>query len=71
MLRGDGKGTFAPLDAAESGFLAPGQARDIQRVRTRQGDVYVVARNDDVPLVFRAAPRDRLLANRSSNGGQP
>jgi enediyne biosynthesis protein E4 len=53
LLRGDGIGGFAPLRAAESGFVVPGQARDIQRVRTRQGDLYVVSRNDDRPLVFR------------------
>ena len=71
MLRGDGKGAFTPLRAAESGFVVPGQARDIQRVRSRQGELYLVARNDDRPLVFRAVPRDRLLANRSPKGGQP
>ena len=37
----------------ESGFRVPGQARDIQRVRTAGGELIVVARNNDVPLVFR------------------
>ncbi len=55
LLRGDGKGGFAPMLARESGFFVPGQARDIQRLRTGQGDIYVVARNNDKPLVFRAA----------------
>jgi enediyne biosynthesis protein E4 len=55
FLRGDGKGNFAPQRTVESGFFVPGQARDIQRVTTRQGDVYVVTRNNDRPLVFRAA----------------
>lgn len=53
LLRGDGKGTFTPVLAPESGFVVPGQARDIQRLRTRRGDVYVVAMNNDRPLVFR------------------
>jgi len=40
--------------ATSSGFLVHGQARDIQRVRTRRGDLYVVTRNNDRALVFRA-----------------
>jgi hypothetical protein len=56
FLRGDGHGGFTPLRAASSGFFVPGAARDIQRLRTRSGDLYVVARNNDRPLFFRAAP---------------
>ncbi len=55
MLRGDGKGNFTPVAVRQSGFFVPGQARDVKRVRTRTGDLYVVARNNDRPLVFRAA----------------
>jgi hypothetical protein len=51
-LRGDGKGRFTPVLTRESGFLVPGQARDIQRVRTRNGVIYVVSRNNDRPLIF-------------------
>jgi hypothetical protein len=54
VLRGDGKGQFTPVRATQSGFLVHGQARDIQRVRTRRGDLYVVTRNNDRALVFRA-----------------
>jgi len=53
-LRGDGKGRFTPVRELESGFLVPGQARDIQRVRTRKGNIYIVSRNNDRPLIFRA-----------------
>jgi hypothetical protein len=53
-LRGDGKGHFMPERELQSGFFVPGQARDIQRVRTRTGSVYVVARNNDRPLIFRS-----------------
>jgi len=53
MLRGDGHGRFTPLRAGESGFFVPGEARDIQRLRTGRGDLYIVARNDDRPLFFR------------------
>src|SRR5436190_12080669 len=54
VLRGDGRGRFTPVPAAQSGFMVPGQARDIQRVKTRRGDLYVVTRNNDRALVFRA-----------------
>jgi len=64
LLRGDGKGTFTPVRTAESGFLVPGQARDIARIRTRDGPRYVVTRNNDRPLVFRAAPTSRSVAAR-------
>jgi hypothetical protein len=51
-LHGDGKGHFTPVLTRDSGFLVPGQARDIQRVRTRNGSIYVVSRNNDRPLIF-------------------
>jgi len=54
LWRGDGKGDFTPMPVQQSGFFVPGQARDIKRVRTRSGYIYVVARNNDRPLVFRA-----------------
>jgi hypothetical protein len=53
-LRSDGKGHFTPVRELESGFFVPGQARDIQRLRTRQGYLYVVSRHNDRPLFFRA-----------------
>jgi len=63
LLRGEGKGKFMPVRASQSGFVVPGQARDIERVRTRQGDLYVVTRNNDRPLIFRST-RPRNLARR-------
>ena len=56
FLRGNGRGGFTPVEAAHSGFLVRGQARDIQRIRTRHGDLYIVTRNNDRPLMFRATP---------------
>jgi hypothetical protein len=53
LLRGDGRGGFTPVRATDSGFLVPGQARDIQRLRTRRGNLYIVTRNNDRPLFFR------------------
>ncbi len=55
LLRGDGTGTFAPVSAIGSGFAVPGQTRDIRRLRTRAGDLYLVVRNNDTPLFFRPA----------------
>src|SRR5262245_19305397 len=54
LLRRDGEGGFTPVPATRSGFVVPGQSRDIQRVRTARGYLFVVARNNDRPLVFRA-----------------
>jgi FG-GAP-like repeat len=62
LLRGEGTGRFTPLGAARSGFLVRGQARDIQGVRTRRGDLYVVTRNNDRPLVFRSLRARTSLA---------
>ena len=53
FLRGDGKGAFTPVLARESGFVVPGQARDIQRIRIGSSEAYVVTRNNDRPLVFK------------------
>ena len=64
LLRGDGKGSFTPVRGPESGFVVPGQARDIQRVRTADGPVIMVARNNDPPLVFRPARPARLARRR-------
>jgi len=64
VLRGDGQGTFSPSSATESGFLVPGQARDIQRIRTRDGALYIVTRNNDRPLFFRTTRADPSLARR-------
>ena len=64
LLRGGAKGVFEPLGAKESGFMVPGQARDIQRVRTANGELIVVARNDDQPLVFQATRPVRIARGR-------
>ena len=63
LLHAEGKGAFSAIRSPESGFRVPGQSRDIQRVKTAHGEVIVVARNNDVPLVFRAA-RPAGLARR-------
>jgi hypothetical protein len=62
FLRGDGKGAFDPVPTRESGLLVPGQARDIQRIRTSRGELYVVTRNNDRPLVFGSTRMARASA---------
>jgi hypothetical protein len=64
------QGGFTPIPARESGFRVPGQARDIQRVRTRDGALYVVTRNNDRPLIFRAARPTAELAVGRARGGE-
>jgi hypothetical protein len=64
FLRGDGKAGFTPVHTTASGFVVPGQARDIQRVRTRQGPLFIVTRNNDRPLVFRTSAGTVLHARR-------
>jgi hypothetical protein len=66
FLRGDGKGHFTPLRTTESGFFVPGQARDIERVHTANGDRYIVTRNNDRPLTFRSAPAALVKAAAAS-----
>jgi hypothetical protein len=60
LLRGDGSGAFTPVTASASGFSVPGQTRDIQRLRTPSGDLFVVARNNDRPLIFSARATGRV-----------
>jgi hypothetical protein len=54
LFRGDGKGGFTAVSARESGYFVPGDARDVSRVQTARGAVYVVTRSNNRPLVFRA-----------------
>ena len=70
VLRGDGTGRFTPVRVAQSGFVVPGQARDIQRVRTRRGDLYVVTRNNDRPLIFRSSPPVPLSLRERGHDGR-
>ena len=65
LLRGDGRGRFTPSRAPESGFVVPGQSRDVARVRTAAGDAYLVTRNNDRPLLFRSTGARSRLAVRS------
>lgn len=55
ILEGDGAGQFSAVDITNSGFIVRGQVRDIQKVVTANGvRCYIVARNNDSPLIFKA-----------------
>jgi len=56
LLRGDGHGRFVPMDAPHSGLEIDGQVRRMREVRTPNGPLVAVARNDDRLLLLQAAP---------------
>ena len=53
VLRNDGKGNFAAVSPVDCGFLLNGEIRDIRPVRTAQGVLIVVARNNAGMQVFK------------------
>lgn len=67
VLRGDGSGGFVPVAPSASGFRVPGQSRDVQRIRTRGGELVAVARNNEQPLVFRATPARGAAGSQARN----
>jgi hypothetical protein len=67
FLRGDGKGAFTPVHVTTSGFFVPGETRDLRRLRTKTGALYVASRNDDTPLVFRRREGTSTVATSSGD----
>ncbi len=56
MLRGDGRGGFAPVPVARSGFFVDGDARGVAQLADAQGNLLtVVTQNRDSLKVFRPA----------------
>ncbi|HEX7980813.1 MAG TPA: VCBS repeat-containing protein, partial [Gemmatimonadaceae bacterium] len=55
LLRGDGHGRFVPMDALHSGLEIDGQIRRMREVRTPNGPLVAVARNNDRLLLLQAA----------------
>ncbi|UOY05120.1 VCBS repeat-containing protein [Muricauda sp. SCSIO 64092] len=47
LLLGDGKGNFSPVLAKESGFYAPGDVKDMEKMSIRGQEHIVVAKNSD------------------------
>jgi hypothetical protein len=52
VLTGHGAG-FSPVPARRSGLRVSGEVRDIARLRTDRGPVYLVTRNNDAPVLLR------------------
>ena len=52
VLKGDGKGNWQPLDAAESGINVPYDVKKIATVRTKKETLYVFGCNDSALRVF-------------------
>jgi enediyne biosynthesis protein E4 len=53
LLKGDGKGNFAPVPASESGFVADGEVRDIQFITLANGKkIALIIRNNDTVKVL-------------------
>ena len=53
VLKGLGKGNFAPLAAQQSGFLVKGQVRKMQLIRTNSGkSLLILAKNNDKAQVW-------------------
>ena len=51
-LRGDGRGHFLPVPAAESGFLAPGNVTGLALFKTPTGSAVLIANNGDSLSAF-------------------
>lgn len=56
VLLGDGQGGFTHITARESGFLVPGDAKALTRLRSPHGELLIASQNLDSLRVFRAAP---------------
>ncbi|MCU0354665.1 MAG: VCBS repeat-containing protein [Cytophagales bacterium] len=59
LLAGNGKGGFRSVLPTDCGFLLEGEVRDIKKIKTAQGELYLVARNN-MPL---------QMLRRSASGG--
>jgi hypothetical protein len=54
VLLGDGKGGFSAIEPRKSGFVVPGEGRDIDMVKTSDGrKLLLVGRNNDTMLLFK------------------
>ncbi|MFH5882711.1 VCBS repeat-containing protein [Halalkalibaculum sp. DA3122] len=53
LLLGDGGGDFTPVSPFQSGFVAPGNVKDLALIRTAGGTALLVGNNNDSLQVFR------------------
>ncbi len=54
LLKGNGKGDFAPLSQKVSGLYVPGDARDLITLKGKNGEVIVVSKNNGAIQVIRS-----------------
>jgi hypothetical protein len=67
ILRGDGTGVFTPVDMEETGLVLRGEVRDLEAIRSANGDrLTIAARNDSTVQVVRLIrrPASRLAQHR-------
>jgi hypothetical protein len=72
LLRGLGSGRFAAVDMMRSGVEITGQVRRLRSLRTGDGSLVAVARNDDRLLLLQPgapASRPRPVASTTSSNG--
>jgi hypothetical protein len=61
MLKGDGKGNFAPVSLAQSGFFVKGDGKGLATMRgAKNEEIFIATQNQDSLLLFRKNP---LLKN--------
>jgi enediyne biosynthesis protein E4 len=53
LLKGDGKNSFLPVESLQSGFFIKGEIRDILSVKSKNGKLLVVGKNNDSIQVFK------------------
>lgn len=53
LLKGNGKGNFKPVLPTENGFLLEGEVRKIKSLKTKEGELLLVARNNQPIQIFR------------------
>jgi len=53
FLKGNGKGKFKSVLPTDCGFLLEGEVRDIKKLKTKNGEMYMVARNNLPIQVFK------------------
>ncbi|MCJ8164582.1 VCBS repeat-containing protein [Pontibacter sp. E15-1] len=58
LLLGNGKGSFKPVEVADAGIVMNGEVRDIKTLRTADGELMLVARNNEPMQVFKKVTRD-------------
>ena len=61
VLIGDGGNNFSSLEPIQSGFIVRGQGRDVEKIKTRSGSLFLVARNDDSIMSFSVRKREQTI----------